>query len=136
MHSDFSIAVHALVFLNHKASVLSSDELAENICTNPARVRKALAPLKQAGILEAKEGAHGGYAMARPAAEITLAEVAEALGTQFVSASWKSGDVDMKCLVASGMSGVIDGICSDLNTLCKEHLAHTTIADIDRDIFG
>ena len=37
MTSDYCVAVHALVYLNHKAKVLSSEELAENICTNPAR---------------------------------------------------------------------------------------------------
>lgn len=35
MTSDYCVAVHALVYLNHKAKVLSSEELAENICTNP-----------------------------------------------------------------------------------------------------
>ena len=34
MTSDYCVAVHALVYLNHKAKVLSSEELAENICTN------------------------------------------------------------------------------------------------------
>ena len=47
MTSDYCVAVHALVYLNHKAKVLSSEELAENICTNPARVRKVMAKLKK-----------------------------------------------------------------------------------------
>ena len=44
MTSEFAIAVHALVFLNHKGETLSSDALADNVCTNPARVRKVMAP--------------------------------------------------------------------------------------------
>ena len=35
MNSSFSIAVHALVYLNHMERVLSSEELARNVCTNP-----------------------------------------------------------------------------------------------------
>ncbi|MFR5902988.1 MAG: transcriptional regulator, partial [Neglectibacter timonensis] len=35
MTSEFTIAVHALVYLNHKAQLLSSEALAKNICTNP-----------------------------------------------------------------------------------------------------
>ena len=31
MNSDFNVAVHALVYMEHKAVTLSSDELAENI---------------------------------------------------------------------------------------------------------
>ena len=46
MTSEFAIAVHALVYLNHKGETVSSEALAENICTNPARVRKVMAKLK------------------------------------------------------------------------------------------
>ena len=49
MNSDFIVAVHALVYLNHKADIVSSEALAKNICTNAARVRKVMAPLKRAG---------------------------------------------------------------------------------------
>ena len=45
MNSDFIVAVHALVYLNHKADIVSSEALAKNICTNAARVRKVMAPL-------------------------------------------------------------------------------------------
>lgn len=136
MHSEFSIAVHALVYLSHKATMLSSEALAESICAHSVRVRNVLAPLSHAGILDVKVGAHGGYTMVRPAADITLADLAELLGTQFVSTSWKSGDVERECLVASGMAEIIDGMCAELDALCKERLAHTTIADIEHTIFG
>ena len=51
MNSDFIVAVHALVYLNHKADIVSSEALAKNICTNAARVRKVMAPLKRAGFV-------------------------------------------------------------------------------------
>ncbi len=51
MTSEFTIAVHALVYLNHKAQLLSSEALAKNICTNPARVRKIMTKLKKAGFV-------------------------------------------------------------------------------------
>ena len=47
MTSEFGIAVHAMVFLHHKGDMVSSEVLAENICTNPARVRKVMAQLKR-----------------------------------------------------------------------------------------
>ena len=40
MNGDYSLAVHALVYLDHRATHLPSQILAENICTNAARVRK------------------------------------------------------------------------------------------------
>ena len=136
MNSDFIVAVHALVYLNHKGSVVSSEGLADNICTNAARVRKVMAPLKRAGLVEGREGSVGGYSFAGKAEETDLARVADALGTRFVDASWRSGDHDKECLVAGGMSDIMDGIFDDLDGLCRERLAHVTVASIDRLIFG
>ena len=80
MNSDFCVAVHALVYLNRRGCVLSSEELARNICTNPARVRKVLARMKKDGLVETKEGSSGGgYRFAKGAGEVSLAQVARAL---------------------------------------------------------
>ena len=56
MDSSFNLAVHALVCLSHSERSLSSEALAENICTNPTRVRRVQAVLKKAGIVETREG--------------------------------------------------------------------------------
>ena len=59
--SSFNLAVHALICLSHSGRSLSSEALAENICTNPTRVRRVLAGLKKAGMVETREGLDGGY---------------------------------------------------------------------------
>lgn len=136
MNSEFCIAVHALVFLNRRACVLSSAELAENICTNPARVRKIMVKLKNAGLVSTREGLDGGYHLEAGPKEITLHKISEALDFKFISSSWKSGDAGMDCLIASGMGHVLDNIYADLDSLCKERLKHINIDDIDAEIFG
>lgn len=136
MNSEFGIAVHALVFLNHKGCTLSSAELARNICTNPARVRKVMAKLKKSGLVTTREGLDGGYLFDRNPKEISLLSISKALETDFVSSSWKSGGVDMECLIASGMSGILDDIYKELDNQCKERLEHISIDDIDKKIFG
>ena len=130
------MAVHALVYLNHKAKVLSSEELAENICTNPARVRKVMAKLKKAGFVKTKEGSEGGYLFDQDADQVTLDQIAQALEIRFVDTAWKSGDTDMKCLVASGMAGLMDEIFDDLNEQCRKRLKEITIGTLDHRIFG
>lgn len=136
MTGEFSMAVHALVYLNHKARTVSSEELAENICTNPARVRKVMAKLKKAGLLQTKEGAEGGYRFALDSAEVTLEAIADALDYRFVSAAWRSGDTEMDCLVASGMADIMDGIYGELDALCRKRLSQMTVKEIDTKIFG
>lgn len=136
MNSDFIVAVHALVYLNHRADIVSSEALAENICTNAARVRKVMAPLKRAGFVTTREGNVGGYRFAGDAEALDLRMVADALGIEFVQSNWHSGGVDMKCLVASGMAGIMDDIFADLDQGCRDRLQQIAIADIDHRIFG
>lgn len=132
----FSIAVHALVYLGHKQEMLSSEALAQNVCTNPARIRKVMSMLRASGLVRTKEGAEGGYLLAMQADEITLRAVCEATGTRLVDAAWRSGDVDMDCVVASGMGNIMDEIYAQLDEQCKARLEQITIADIDRKLFG
>ena len=136
MNSEFGIAVHALVFLNRKACTLSSAELARNVCTNPARIRKIMVRLKNAGLVSTKEGLDGGYHLEVRPENISLYQISEALDFKFISSSWKSGNVDMDCLIASGMGQVLDNIYEDLDALCKERLRDITINNIDDEIFG
>ena len=123
------VAVHGLVFLNLKGQCLSSEALAENICTNPARVRKVMAKLKKAGLVSTKEEATE-VIPEKAAGEISLRQVSGALEIQFVSSHWRSGSQDMDCMVASGMADVMDYIYSGLDALCQKRLEAVTIADV------
>lgn len=91
MNSAFCVAVHALICLNRRQEQLSSEELARSICTNPARVRKIMAGLKRAGLVETKEGNEGGYRFVGDPAALTLDQVARALEVRFVSTNWRGG---------------------------------------------
>lgn len=136
MTSNFMIAVHALVYLNHMKRTLSSEELAANVCTNPVRIRKVMGMLKKAGLVGAKEGQHGGFYMTCEPEKINLKTIAEILKCQMIRPTWFSGDSDMECLVASGMADIMQNICMQLNDSCMEELFGITIADIDKKIFA
>ena len=104
MDSSFNLAVHALVCLSHSGRSLSSEALAENICTNPTRVRRVLAGLKKGG----DGGDPGGLGRRLPpdgrSGEPSLRQVAEAVNTRFVDCAWHSGDIDRDCAICSGMA--------------------------------
>ena len=74
MNSEFIIALHALAYLRHRNTKVSSEELAKSICTNPARIRKVMAKLKKAGLLETREGNSGGYELQGDASTIKLSD--------------------------------------------------------------
>ncbi len=131
MDSSFNLAVHALVCLSHSGRSLSSEALAENICTNPTRVRRVMVGLKKAGMVETREGLDGGYRLTADPATLTLRQVAEAVNTRFVDCAWHSGDIDRDCAICSGMAGVMDGLYRQLNGQCAAYLSHITVADIE-----
>lgn len=138
MDSSFVLAVHALVLLSHKADILTSDVLAENICTHPGRVRRIMATLRTAGLVESKRGGHSvsGYSFSLNPGKVSLRRVAEALNARFASTGWRSGDSHMDCRIASGIAGVMDGIYEDLNQACLARLEGVTIKDINRELFA
>lgn len=133
-NSSFSIAVHALVYLNHMQQVLSSEDLAENVCTNPVLIRKVMSKLKKAGIVKTKGGNNGGYIFTSDAETLTLERIAEAINSHFVASPWKSGDVDKQCLISSGMGEIMQNIFTQLDEQCRKSLSTITVADIDRKL--
>lgn len=136
MSSDFIVAVHAMVFLHHKAETVSSEMLAENICTNPVRVRRVMVKLKNAGLVETREGrTNGGYSFAKTK-RVTLRDISKALDVQFADLTWHSGDKEKPCLIASGMSEYMDGLYAELNQKCDAYLDSITIADVERALTG
>lgn len=135
MNGEFAIATHAMVYLDHMGCCVSSERLADNICTNPARVRKVMSKLIRAGFVESRPGAGGGYLMSSDPDQVSLADVASAVGGRIVGSPWHPGDVDRECLVSSGMGAAMEDIYGDLDALCMRHLASTSVGDVSRSIF-
>lgn len=71
----FRLAVHGLVVLAETGDICSSVMLARDLKAHAVFLRRVMAQLVQARIVVAREGRDGGYRLARPAEEITLAEV-------------------------------------------------------------
>ena len=136
MTSEFAIAIHALVFLDHKNTTVASDTLADNVCTNPVCIRKVMGKLKKKELIDTREGVGGGYHIAKPGSEITLKEISDALANKMVRTSWRSGNPDKNCMIASGMSGIMDLLVDGLNQACNDYLEQITLQDIEKQLFS
>lgn len=135
MTAELSIAVHAIVYLAHMDRIVSSEKIAENVCTNSARIRKIMSKLVKAGLVEKKEGLNGGYSMKKNSENLKLSDISEALRFNLIKSAWKTGDTDVECLVSSGMADIMDEIYGGLNRICIEKLSSLSIKDIDNVIF-
>lgn len=76
--TDYATVV-LTVLAARPGEVLSATELAEFTGLEPPTVSKVLKPLAQAGLVEGLRGVRGGYRLTRPALEISLFEVVEAM---------------------------------------------------------
>lgn len=136
MNSEFIIALHALAYLRHRNTKVSSEELAKSICTNPARIRKVMAKLKKAGLLESREGNSGGYELQGDASAIKLSDLAQALQQPLTKSRWRSGALNTYCMVATGMGTVVDTLEASLNEVCMQSLSQITIEDISQQLIA
>jgi Rrf2 family transcriptional repressor of oqxAB len=71
----FRVSVQILVMLAGKDEACSSAHLAEGLDAHAVFLRRVLAQLARANLVAAREGRDGGYRLARPADQITLADV-------------------------------------------------------------
>ena len=134
MTAEFALAIHGLVYLYHRGKMVTSEELAQNICTNPARVRKVMAKLHKAGLINASEGKGSGYLVTDNSGSINLLQVLHALSEMPVNQKWRSGEINRPCQISSGMAEVMDGVYSGMNRCCCDYLATRTIADISMQL--
>lgn len=136
MTAEFIVATHAAVYLSHAADWRTSEQIAENVCTNPARVRKVMSKLKKAGIVQAHTSRGGGYRLAAPAEGLTLAQLLSAVQEQVVNVDWRSGSECADCPISRTMAPVMDGIFDRLEQDCRQSLAGVTVAAIQQAICG
>lgn len=134
MSSSFTIAIHALVYLRKTGKQLSSEALAEHICVNAVRVRTIMSKLKQAGLIETREGNNGGYRCVIQEDAITLAQIYQALHLRLCNSSWASKEIDPECMISSGMSDVMECLYDDMEDVCLHHLSTITIRDIIKQL--
>lgn len=134
MTAEFTIAVHALVYLYRHDKIVSSEELADNICTNPARVRKVMSKLHKASLVESLRGKGSGYHSTAGTGAATLDQILRALEEEPIAMTWRSGSIDKECYISSGMGAVMDDVYGQLNDCCHEKLQSITIESISHQI--
>lgn len=135
MNSEFTIAVHCLVLLfHHPKQMATSDFIATNVNTHPARVRKVMAGLRKSGYLTTKEGTGGGYLLNCNIKQVNLRELYRMTSKGSLKPSWSSGDTQDTCPVAANIEDVMDHVYSQAEQKLEAFLETVTIDDIYEQI--
>ena len=125
----FALAVHALVLLARSPAPATSAVLAGSVNAHATCVRKTLAALARAGLVEAFEGRDGGYRLTRCAADISLAEVYLALPREPLLAP-NPAAANPRCPISVAMGPALAASAGDAEARFQAALAERTLADV------
>lgn len=130
MNSRFSTAVHVLTLLASTAEErLTSEFIALSIGTNPVLIRRQLALLREAKLVESKGARGGGWSLARSPDKITLRQVRAALGEE-ASFRMHRNEPHPKCKVGQNVRGVLEQVYADAEVAVMRSLNEWTISDM------
>ena len=120
--ADYAVVMMTAAARREASARLSATELSEETGVPLPTAQKLMQKLAAHGLLVGQRGAGGGYALARPAGEISLADIVEAVEGPIVLTMCADGvnhdcALDAHCKVKPHMSIVGDAIRSSLNAV-------------------
>jgi Rrf2 family protein len=122
------MAVHVLAALAAKGERLSSSYLAENFGTNAVVVRRLMADLQRAGLVENVKGTRGGTVLAKPAEKITLDEIYRAVDDSGVFRVPKPNNP--RCPVASKANKTLCEVLNRAESALERELRRQRLSDV------
>lgn len=129
MDMKFSVAVHVLILISESPTPINSDQMATSVGTNASYVRKILALLKKAGIVDGHRGISG-YTMLLPPEQLTLLQIYQAVMEQpkphLLDIHQNSSD---RCVVGRYIRPVLSGMFSGVEDAFARALGEKTLAD-------
>ncbi|MEO1267470.1 MAG: Rrf2 family transcriptional regulator [Myxococcota bacterium] len=132
-NSQFPIALHILGFLTSQGGrPLTSKQMAVTYGTSPVVLRRVLAKLRQAGLVETRRGVGGGSVLARDPTEINLRQVYEAV-SETTEILRRYSD-DCTGIAAPVMAGYVNELYTEAEQALLEKLESVTVADMDKEI--
>jgi Rrf2 family protein len=130
MNSRFSTAVHILTLLaSTPEQRLTSEWIAGSVGTNPVVIRRQLAVLREAKLVESKGARGGGWALARSPEAIKLSQVRAALGDEATFRMHKN-DPSPNCVVGQNVRQALQAVYEDVEKAVMRSLQTRTIKDL------
>ena len=134
MDTKFSVAVHVLILISEAPAPVSSEQMAESVGTNASYIRKILALLKKAEIVDGHRGISG-YSLTVAPHQLTLLRIYRAVTDEpkihLLDIHQNPND---RCIVGHHIKPVLTGIFADIEESFACSLAGKTLADCITDI--
>jgi Rrf2 family protein len=132
-NSRMTIAVHALAWLalaqRRGNDVLTSDQVAASVNTNPVIIRRSLGDLRRAGLVRVRHGAGAGWSLARAPEEITLLDVYDAVGQEQPFGMHRT-EPNLECPVGRGIRPTLDQVYGEIEQVMRREMALVSVTDV------
>ncbi|MFJ6017618.1 Rrf2 family transcriptional regulator [Streptomyces sp. NPDC092952] len=136
-NSRLTVATHALVWIGlyqrRGHEVATSEQIATSVNTNPVVIRRLLAHLRKAGLVDSRRGAGAGWTLARDLSVTTLLDVYDAVEPGPVFALHPATP-DPECVVGHGIAPALTAVYDGIEVALHRELAETTLEDVLRDV--
>jgi len=133
--SRFTIAIHIFACIDYfqKDYKITSDFLASSVNVNPVIIRKIMSQLRDAGLINVARGT-GGITLAKPAEEITLLDVFNAVDSLDEGKLFHFHEnPNTDCPVGSTIHLILDDKLERVQKAMEGELKSITIADVIKD---
>lgn len=126
----FAVSVHFMTALaHHQPELLSSEQLAKGVKTNPSFIRKLVVSLAAAGLVESVRGKAGGIRLAKKPKDISLAQIYEAV-TENALIAVPGKAPEKECVISCGIGGVLCKISEEIEANTLKVLGKRSLQDI------
>lgn len=129
MDTKFSVAVHVLILVSESPALINSDQMAMSVGTNASYVRKILALLKKAGIVDGHRGISG-YSLLCAPEQLTLLQIYQAVMEEptphLLDIHQNPSD---RCVVGRHIRPVLAGMFTDMENAFARELSRKTLAN-------
>ena len=128
MNGRFPISLHIMTLLSSAGEVISSDYIAGSININPVLIRKELSNLIKQGLVKSQEGKKGGYTLNKPATQITLAGIYDAVKPEAILGKAKN-QPNPKCPIGKQINSHLNTLDKEIEQAMMDKLGDTNLAD-------
>ncbi len=130
--SKLSGVLHVLLHMAELEGPATSETLARAMQTNPVVVRRLMAGLRDAGLVDSTKGHGGGWVLCLPLDKVSLADIHGALGSPGLLAM-RHRDEDPTCLVEQSVNATLSAVYLEAEKLLMKRLETVTLAEISAD---
>ena len=129
INSDFALGLHSILLLAaEKDTCMTSSALSSLLKVHPVRIRKVLSKMKNAGYIESKEGAGGGFFISCNIERVTLKDIYTLTQDDLMKA--KCHSCCSSCKIGVNIDKVLDSILSNADEKFQDYLEEYTLKKV------